>query len=202
MRFNGLQADHICCTFSFLIAKERLESDLISHRSERLPQVVALCTNRKELARIVTVQAGKQSVQIFAVNLLQHSGERFLQPLLQAPEVHGRATVSLDERSVPALFKTFQLLEYEATPDRISVPDYLKFMLTLSSCNAWSALEALTASLVPEKNVRGGPWEKAHAIPVQALNSILEIMTLFLPLLKISPNNNIGFADEALPIAS
>ena len=154
------------------------------------------------MARTVTVQAGKQNVQIFAGSLLQNTGERFLKPLLQTPDVHGCATVLLQESSVPALVEAFQILDHERTPDRVSVPEYLKLMLTLSSCNAWSALEALTRSLVPQEYnyVGDDDWQNMENIPAQVMKSSLEIMTLFLPQLKTSQNKKIDIADKAIPI--
>ena len=152
------------------------------------------------MARTVTVQAGKQNVQIFAGSLLQNTGERFLKPLLQTPDVHGCATVLLQESSVPALVEAFQILDHERTPDRVSVPEYLKLMLTLSSCNAWSALQALTASLVPEIAATGYYLTSTEKIPFPVLKSTLEIMRLFLPGIKPPQNKKIGIADKALPI--
>ena len=187
---------------SFVIKKERLESSLVNRRRERLPQVVALCTNRTEMAQTVTVQAGEQSVEIFAAKLLQYTGERFLQPLLQTPDGHGCATISLQESSVPALVTAFQILDHEAIPDRVSVPEYLQLMLTLSSCNAWSTLEALTSSLVPEKHnsFRGSyqpPFQKTEVICVQALRISLKIMKLFLPGLTTSQGDSL-FTEDVL----
>ena len=153
------------------------------------------------MARTVTVKAGKQSVQVFAANLLQHTCARFLKPLLQTPDVHGRATIPLQESIVPALVKAFQILSREETPHTVSVPEYLKLMLTLSSCNDWIALEALTSSLVPEGRV-SDTWKQTGEFSVQALRSSLEIMTLFLPQLKTSPGDNICFAAKSLPVNS
>ena len=186
---HGLQAWYTCGDLSFRIEKERLESSLTNQRNERLPEVVALCANQKEMARTVTLKAGKQSVQVFAANLLQHTGERFLKQLLQTPDVHGCATISLQESSVPALVKAFQMLNHEGTPGRVSGPEYLNLMLTLSSCNAWSALKALNSCLVLQTMVRGSNSEcryTAEEIPAQLLKGSLEIMTLFLPGTKTS----------------
>ena len=155
---------------------------LIKQRKAELPQVVALCNSHKVMAQIVNVQAGTQSVHTPAVHLLQHTGERFLQPLLQTPDVHGCATISLQESAVPALATALQIVEHEETPTRVSVSEYLRLMLTLSSCNAWSALDALTSSLVPEELVKyTTSWKETETIPLQMLRSSLEIMTLFLP---------------------
>ena len=164
------------------------------------------------MARTVNLQAGTHSVHMSAVHLLQHTGEHFLQPLLQTPDAHGRATIYLQEHATPALTQALRIVEREGTPDRLSVPEYLKLMLTLSSCNAWSALEALTSSLVPEEivgHLKGkgyitklwGPTERG-TIPWQALRCSLGIMTLFLPQLKTSQNTIIGIDDEAFPIDS
>ena len=172
-----------------------LEPTLITQRSTRLPQVVALVTTCTEMARTVILQAGKQSIQIFTAHLLQHTGDRFLEII---PDAHGE-TLSLQESSVPALIEAFQILNHEGTPDRVSVPEYLKLMLTLSTCNAWSALEALTSSLVPQRLTASG-WQNTQAISVQVLKSSLEIMTLFLPQLKTSLTKNIVSAAKALPI--
>ena len=199
---HGLQGSYAVSQFSFLIEKERLKSSLINQRSERLPQVVAFCTNRKEMARTVTVQAGGQSVRTFAFNLLQTTGERFLQPLLQTCDLHGRATVTLEESCVPALIIAFRILDHEGTPERVSVTEYLRLMLTLSSCNAWSTLEALTSSLVPEKHnsFRGSyqpPFQKTEVICVQALRISLKIMKLFLPGLTTSQGDSL-FTEDVL----
>ena len=43
------------------------------------------------MARTVSVKAGKQSAKIFACTLLQNTGERFSQQLLQTPDMHGCA---------------------------------------------------------------------------------------------------------------
>ena len=150
------------------------------------------------MARTVTLQAGTQSVHMFAVNLLQYTGERFLQPLLQTPEVQGCATITVLDRAVPALVEAFQILDHKGTPDKISVPQYLKLMLTLSSCNAWSVLAALTSSLFPDEP-RGFTYSPKK-VPFQLLNGSLEIMKLFFTGIKTSQDKIIGIADKAPPI--
>ena len=150
----------------FKIRKNRLQLSLLTQRKESLPQVLALCKNRKRMARTVTLKAGTQSVHMFAVNLLQTTGERFLQPLLQAPDMHGCATISLLECDVPALVKAFQILDHGGIPHTVSEPEYLKLMLTFSSCNAWSVLAALTSSLFSEASVNSSGYPECIPVPV------------------------------------